>query len=429
MSNTFDNPDHTDRPLLLLKTLLCEVKIELGKMPTLDRLCHIFWLLGPFILLIERSPADIWLSLIVIFFLIRLFVSRDFFFLKVFWVRTSFLFLAVCLLSASFSELSKLATLETLAWFRFPVFAMAVTFWLGQRKALLYAMFISTALGMLVMTGILFAELIIEGAKDGRLVWPYGDAVTGNYLSKVGFPAFLVTVALAISAKPRTAAIMGVLSFTGICISVMTGERINFLIRACGGMLAALVYKPVLKRYLALILFEMLAVLFVFASMPDLQERFTNSFVKSIPLSSDSDYYRVMGAGIEMFKIEPLLGIGPATHRDLCPKLLVDTQHFRCDNHPHNFYIQFLAEIGILGFLSGVLMVGAMLYSTFAVRSKNKNNVIVSTVFIVPLALFFPIASTSDFFGQWNNIFLWSSVALALSASKTLDSNAKEGAA
>lgn len=52
------------------------------------------------------------------FFLIRLFVSRDFF-SQGFWVRTSFLFLAVCLLSASFSELSKLATLETLAWFGF----------------------------------------------------------------------------------------------------------------------------------------------------------------------------------------------------------------------------------------------------------------------------------------------------------------------
>ena len=31
----------------------------------------IFWLLGPFIYLIERDPADLWLSLIGLVFLIR----------------------------------------------------------------------------------------------------------------------------------------------------------------------------------------------------------------------------------------------------------------------------------------------------------------------------------------------------------------------
>jgi len=34
--------------------------------------------------------------------------------------------------------------------------------------------------------------------------------------------------------------------------------------------------------------------------------------------------------------------------------------------------------------------------------------------------LFFPIQSTGDFFGQWNNIFMWSAIALALAAARTL---------
>jgi len=76
--------------------------------------------------------------------------------------------------------------------------------------------------------------------------------------------------------------------------------------------------------------------------------------------------------------------------------------------------------------LAGVLMIVAILWSTFAARSRNKNNVIASTVFIVPLALFFPIATTSDFFGQWNNVFLWSSVALSLAAAKTLEFDTKK---
>ena len=171
-----------------------------------------------------------------------------------FWVRASFLFLAVCMVSSALSVMPAYAFSEGLAWFRFPLFAMATAFWLGTDRRLLYAMLVSTALGMMLMTGILTAEMIIEGQKGGRLSWPYDDLVSGNYLSKVGLPAFTVMVALAIGAKPRLASIMGGLSLISIIMSVLTGERINFLIRACGGMLAALVWKPNWRRYIILII-------------------------------------------------------------------------------------------------------------------------------------------------------------------------------
>ncbi|MDA9897378.1 hypothetical protein N9D90_01085, partial [Alphaproteobacteria bacterium] len=68
----------------------------LAAMPPWERGLHIFWLLGPFIMLIERSPADIWLSILVIAFVVRSIIKRDFVWIKAFWVRASFLFLAVC---------------------------------------------------------------------------------------------------------------------------------------------------------------------------------------------------------------------------------------------------------------------------------------------------------------------------------------------
>ena len=47
---------------------------------------------------------------------------------------------------------------------------MASVFWLGTDKRLLYAMLVSTALGMMLMTGILTAEMIIEGQKGGPAI-------------------------------------------------------------------------------------------------------------------------------------------------------------------------------------------------------------------------------------------------------------------
>ena len=41
-----------------------------------QKLMTYFWVLGPFIFLIERDPADLWLTLISITFLIRCFLKK-----------------------------------------------------------------------------------------------------------------------------------------------------------------------------------------------------------------------------------------------------------------------------------------------------------------------------------------------------------------
>ena len=388
-----------------------------------DRFFRIFWLAGPFILLIERSPADAWVSVIALAFVIRAFIKRDFAWLSVFWVKMCFAFLFVCLISASLSEIPLYSFGETIAWIRFPLFAMATVFWLATDKRFLYAMLISTTIGMMIMTGILCAEMLFEGQKNGRLTWPYGDLVPGNYLAKVGLPSFTVMVALAVGANPKLASFSGILSLISITMSVLTGERINFLIRACGGMLAAIVWKPNWKRYAILVLVEVLAIVAVFALMPSMQNRFTTQIVNHLPTGPHSDYYRVMGAGIEVFKTSPVFGVGPAAHRELCHEIVGKVPEFRCDNHPHNFYIQFLAETGIIGFVVGTMMLCSIIWATFSGWRFARDNVVAATAFVVPLGLFFPIASFADFFGQWNNIFMWSALALALASGRTLINN------
>ena len=118
------------------------------------------------------------------------------------------------------------------------------------------------------MSGILLIELVVVGQQGGRLSWPYGDKVPGNYLSKAGLPAFSVLVALAVSSHRRIALPAAMISLFSILISVMTGERINFLIRACGGMLAALIWRPKIRRLALLFFFELLAVLTLFYLEP-----------------------------------------------------------------------------------------------------------------------------------------------------------------
>ena len=139
----------------------------LGLVSGWERAAHIFWLLGPLILLIERSPADMWLSVIALSFAVRSILRREGWWLNVTWVRLAFLFWATCLISAFLSPLPAYSIGEAFVWFRFPLFAMAVAFWLGRDERMINAMLLSIGIGMMAMCVILAAEILIVAPIKG----------------------------------------------------------------------------------------------------------------------------------------------------------------------------------------------------------------------------------------------------------------------
>ena len=390
----------------------------LGLVSGWERAAHIFWLLGPLILLIERSPADMWLSVIALSFAVRSILRREGWWLNVTWVRLAFLFWATCLISAFLSPLPAYSIGEAFVWFRFPLFAMAVAFWLGRDERMINAMLLSIGIGMMAMCVILAAETFMVGAIEGRLSWPYGDLVPGNYLAKACLPAFVVVVAIATSSNGLTAGWAAIIAIISMLASVLTGERVNFLLRACSGILAAIAWRPRLYCVIAIFAVGGLAMLTAIISTPHLVQRFVEDFFQQLPTHVDSTYFRAMAPGWMAFQEAPLFGIGPGNLRLLCDDIIAGSPLYDCYPHPHNFYIQMLGEAGILGLLTGVLFLGSVVWACARPALHIRSNVVVATMWIVPFAFFWPIATTADFFGQWNNIFMWSAMAVALAGAQ-----------
>ena len=80
-----------------LKAIITDARVAVSELPQWEKFTHIFWLLGPFILLIERTPADIWVTLLALTFVVRSIVKREGDWLKYFWVRAGFLFWFWCI--------------------------------------------------------------------------------------------------------------------------------------------------------------------------------------------------------------------------------------------------------------------------------------------------------------------------------------------
>ena len=63
--------------LIGLKFIYIDLYNALSALPKWERGFHIFWLLGPFIFLIERSPADLRISVLALAFVVRSIIKWD----------------------------------------------------------------------------------------------------------------------------------------------------------------------------------------------------------------------------------------------------------------------------------------------------------------------------------------------------------------
>ena len=386
-----------------------------------DKYMTIFWFLGPFIYLIERDPADLWLTSICFVFLIRCIQKKSWSWTSQLWFKSALALWAFGLFSAITSSDPHFTFQQGFVWIRFPLYAAAAQVWLAKDRDIRIVMLLSMLIGMLVMCGILIAETLIE--PKARLTWPYGDLVPGGYIAKVSLPLFCALMAVAVSKKNKAGMFAGVIGLLSIGVSALTGERTNFLIRACGGILASIVWKPKFVMFSLLILIEVIAVLVVFISRPDLGNRFGNDFYNYIPLINTSDknpYWGAWRGGIQQGLITPIKGIGPAGTRKTCATLNTNLPEWLpgknyCGNHPHNFYVQLFAETGIIGFIAGCIMFGAIIITCYRARKENFNCPMAATAFVVPLGLFFPLQQFGSFYGQWGNLFTWFAIAFAIS--------------
>ena len=109
-----------------------------------------FWILGPLIFLIERDPADLWLTLISIIFLIRCFYNKDWNWSGQLWFVFAFLFWISSMISGIVGPYDKYSFFQGFIWIRFPLYVAAAQIWLGQDRDIRMVMFTSILIGMII---------------------------------------------------------------------------------------------------------------------------------------------------------------------------------------------------------------------------------------------------------------------------------------
>jgi O-antigen ligase len=82
-----------------------------------------------------------------------------------------------------------------------------------------------------------------------------------------------------------------------------------------------------------------------------------------------------------------------------------------CDTHPHNYYIEILSDLGLVGLITiSILFLSLIfifLHQLKSVNFKDKEGYIFKAIFLLLFAEFFPIKSTGSFFSTYNATYIF----------------------
>ena len=88
-------------------------------------------------------------------------------------------------------------------------------------------------------------------------------------------------------------------------------------------------------------------------------------------------------------------------------------KYFFCTTHPHNFYIQWLLETGIIGLIGFITLL--VFWLRYFIKDINKNvNPLIYSPILTLFVIFWPIMSTGSFFSNRNATMNWFIIALCL---------------
>jgi O-antigen ligase len=112
-----------------------------------------------------------------------------------------------------------------------------------------------------------------------------------------------------------------------------------------------------------------------------------------------------------MFLDNKVLGVGVKNFRNFCNKEKYIKSELSCSTHPHNTYLQILAEIGIIGFLFItfiLLYFCKFIFKHLILKFKNKyyfDDFKICILSGISIYLW-PFAPTGNVFNNWINIAL-----------------------
>ena len=255
----------------------------------------------------------------------------------------------------------------------------------------------------------------------------FGDElILGSYLSRI-LPILIGTFFLTnYSNKNLNIYLFTILVFLTFILIYLTGERAAFFLTIMSITYLIVMVNKYTKNIIVIFLISLIIFTLINLNIPSIKERMIDYTKDQLGLSNSpvNSTYIYKGHFLiakDLFKENPFLGVGPKNYIQHCnnnEKFQVPP--YVCTSHPHNTYIQLLAETGILGTLMIFLLF--IIFSYFSAKHiyiklfKKKNLFSFQEICILSsiLITIWPLVTSGSFFNNYLNIIYFYPIGIFL---------------
>jgi len=373
-----------------------------------------FLIWGPFFpdLIVSLS------SLIFLFYIIK---NNNFYYLNNKPFIIFIIFCVYCIFVTLLRADDKLLSFESsLFYFRIGLFSCLIWYLIDQDKNILKYFYYGLIISFSVLvfdgyfqffTGSNILGFPYEGYRISSL---FGDElIMGSYLSRL-FPLLFALFLIKEKSKYEIYYI-GILFILVDILIYISGERASFFFLNLSTIFIIVLIKEYQKFRLITFLIALLLIFGLTLSSDKLSYRMIKGPAKSMGLVKDAQSKNIFTPGHDsliktaynMFKDKPVFGHGPKMFRVICANEKYRIGVKPCDIHPHNFYVQLLAETGLIGFLFLFISFCYVLYCGFmqlkSILFKQKRYLTDYQVCLLAgfLIILWPLAPNGNFFNNW----------------------------
>jgi O-antigen ligase len=319
---------------------------------------------------------------------------------------------------------------RSLVWLRLPLVAIAVCLWLVRSPQDLKTVMIAwaAALGMAMIDGMV--QLITGQTLGGRPIWeesrltgPLDRPNIGMFVARIGFPLAAAVALLMVQNRPPmiTRLILALIGFFAMVFIFLTGERAASGLSLISVFFVVSLIVLIVPRYR---LYGILAILCSGAALVAVaasSERILRRVTATMEVIGDigaSHYGEIFYASLRVWLEHPVTGVGMKNFQDACTALTQATMRYPCPQHPHNIYLEWLVETGVIGAAAYIALV-VLLFALLLPLLRQAQIKLVGACCLGALVLLqFPLTPTQSAFSNWPALLAWSSLALVLAVSR-----------
>lgn len=136
-------------------------------------------------------------------------------------------------------------------------------------------------------------------------------------------------------------------------------------------------------------------------------------FSSNVKRSQMPAYFHEFESFYDTWRLNTYFGGGIKSFRIYCIyRKNIDIDERRtCNTHPHNYYLEIITELGIIGLISLIILFYKTLKNSLKSFFKNEKNSKQKYFFLLFFILFFieifPLKNTGSFFSTWNATFIF----------------------